>query len=84
MQPVDAKELAVVAVVGFALAKLAERVPILYSQPVIVPTVLYTVAALDLFAAFLAIVALRPMLKAHVEASSANPAGKHGRFGLSE
>lgn len=42
MQPVDAKELAVVAVVGFALAKLAERVPILYSQPVIVPTVLYT------------------------------------------
>jgi dipeptide/tripeptide permease len=47
-------------------------------------TVLYTVAALDLFAAFLAIVALRPMLKAHVEASSANPAGKQGRFGLSE
>ena len=42
MQPVDAKELAVVAVVGFALAQLAERVPILYSQPVIVPTVLYT------------------------------------------
>jgi hypothetical protein len=42
MQPVDAKELAVVAVVGFALAKLAERVPVLYSHPVIVPTVLYT------------------------------------------
>ncbi|WP_020181362.1 oxalate/formate MFS antiporter [Methylopila sp. M107] len=32
-------------------------------------TVLYTVAAMDLFAAFLAIVALRPVLAAHVERS---------------
>lgn len=34
-------------------------------------TVLYTVAAMDLFAAFLAIVALRPMLAAHVARTSA-------------
>lgn len=33
-------------------------------------TVLYTVAAMDLFAAFLAIVALRPILKEHVTRSS--------------
>ena len=38
-------------------------------------TVLYTVAAMDLFAAFLAIVALRPVLAAHVARSGvANPA----------
>ncbi|GLK55898.1 OFA family oxalate/formate antiporter-like MFS transporter [Methylopila capsulata] len=38
-------------------------------------TVLYTVAAMDLFAAFLAIVALRPVLAAHVKRSGvANPA----------
>lgn len=38
-------------------------------------TVLYTVAAMDLFAAFLAIVALRPVLAAHIKRSGvANPA----------
>lgn len=37
-------------------------------------TVLYTVAAMDLFAAFLAIVALRPTLAAHVARSSIAPA----------
>jgi len=42
MQPVNAKELAVVAVVGYGLSKLAQRLPLLESQPVLVPTVLYT------------------------------------------
>ena len=36
-------------------------------------TVLYTVAGMDLFAAFLAIVALRPMLKAHVAQTKLPP-----------
>ncbi|MDR4308698.1 oxalate/formate MFS antiporter [Chelatococcus sambhunathii] len=36
-------------------------------------TVLYTVAAMDLFAAFLAIVALRPVLAAHVKRSTIEP-----------
>jgi OFA family oxalate/formate antiporter-like MFS transporter len=38
-------------------------------------TVLYTVAAMDLFAAFLAIVALRPILAAHVARSTVTPPG---------
>ena len=53
-------------------------------------TVLYTVAGLDLFAAFLAIVALRPMLAAHVAGTAAkhqhhqqHPAIDHAMPGLS-
>jgi MFS transporter, OFA family, oxalate/formate antiporter len=49
-------------------------------------SVLYTVAALDLFAAFLAIVALRPMLARHAAgtaAASASPAAELAMPGLS-
>jgi len=42
MQPVDAKELAVVAVVGFLLAQATKRVPLLNENTLITRTALYT------------------------------------------
>jgi hypothetical protein len=42
MQPVDAKELAVVAAVGFLLAQATKRVPLLNENTMITRTALYT------------------------------------------